>query len=112
MKKTSAAIEKVACPVRRDLCVSALPLTGFDASGVAGFLARRNIKGSKALYVTSLEVVVRRREENTGENERRERVEGETAHPRLGVHPSLESVCAVITVSNRWDGAWEESVCV
>lgn len=41
----------------------------------------------------------------------REWEEGET-HPSLGVHPSLESVCAVITVSNRWDDAWEESVCV
>lgn len=37
--------------------------------------------------------------------------ERETAHPRLGVHPSLESVCAVITVSNRWDDAWEERAC-
>lgn len=33
MKKTSAGVKKVACPVRH---VSVLPLTGFGASGVAG----------------------------------------------------------------------------
>lgn len=36
-------------------------------------------------------------------------------HPRLGLHPSLESACAVITVSNRWEDAFEEDggyVCV
>lgn len=49
-----------------------------------------------------------RREEQEGG---REWEEGET-HPSLGVHPSLESVCAVITVSNRWDDAWEESACM
>lgn len=47
-------------------------------------------------------------EERGGEKRRQDREKGEAAHPRLGVHPSLESVCAVITVSNRWDGAWEE----
>lgn len=48
-----------------------------------------------------------RGEEGRGE-ERRKWEERDTAHPSLGVHPSLESVCAVITVSNRWDDAWEE----
>ncbi len=36
-------------------------------------------------------------------------------HPRLGLHPSLESACAVIIVSNRWEDAFEEDggcVCV
>lgn len=51
---------------------------------------------------------MRQREKNVGEKQRQDREKGEAAHPRLGVHPSLESVCAVITVSNRWDGAWEE----
>lgn len=32
----------------------------------------------------------------------------ERLHPRLGLHPSLESACAVITVSNRWEDAFEE----
>lgn len=41
------------------------------------------------------------RGEHKGEKEKREWEEGDTAHPSLGVHPSLESVCAVITVSNR-----------
>lgn len=50
--------------------------------------------------------------EHKGEKQRREWEEGETAHPSLGVHPSLESVCAVITVSNRWDDAWEERASV
>lgn len=44
--------------------------------------------------------MARQGEEHKGE-ERKEQEEGGTAHPRLGVHPSLESVCAVITVSNR-----------
>lgn len=29
-------------------------------------------------------------------------------YPRLGLHPSLESACAVITVSNKWEDAFEE----
>lgn len=56
---------------------------------------------------------MRQSEANTGERRRdegREWEEGETAHPSLGVHPSLESVCAVITVSNRW--CLEERVCL
>lgn len=47
-----------------------------------------------------LSICVRVRASETEKDEGR-------VHPRLGLHPSLESACAVITVSNRWEDAFE-----
>ncbi|KAI9521404.1 hypothetical protein NQZ68_007720 [Dissostichus eleginoides] len=55
MKKTSAGVEKVARPVRRDLAASLSPSDSFDASGVAGSRRAEGTGGTDLSHsVTSL----------------------------------------------------------